>query len=109
MDDKPEQEISEETERLMASIWELAQGYQEDSRSLLIILRLLEQLHWQIREKLFHPALPNTRHELYQLLRDIEENGGWPHIERMRLRSLLIHLEFSEEHSTPDNHSSTDS
>lgn len=100
MDDKTDQKLTEQAEHLKTSIWQLAQDYQGDSSALLSLLRVLEQLHWQIREKLFHPALPNTRHELYQLLRDMEENGGWPYIERMKLQSLLINLEFSdEEHS----------
>jgi len=101
MDKKTHQKLTEEAERIKASIWELAEDCQGDSSALLDLLRLLEQLHWQIREKLFHPALPNTRDELYELLRDMEENGGWPYIERMKLRSLLMHLEFSEPESSP--------
>ncbi|NJL84189.1 MAG: hypothetical protein HC890_17010, partial [Chloroflexaceae bacterium] len=34
-------------------------------------------------------ALPNTRQELSHLLRNIEETGGWPYIERMRLQEFL--------------------
>ncbi|NBD17092.1 MAG: hypothetical protein GVY04_13415 [Cyanobacteria bacterium] len=102
MDDKANQKLTEEAERIEALIWETAQEYQGDCLALLKLLRILEQLHWQIREKLFHPALPDTRNELYKLLRDIEEKGGWPYIERMKLRSLLIHLELSEEDSLSD-------
>ena len=89
-------------------IWETAQAHQGDCLALLMLLRILERLHWQIREKLFHPALPDTRNELYQLLRDIEEKGGWPYIERMKLRSLLMQLELSEEEapSTPSSEES---
>lgn len=89
-------------------IWETAQAHQGDCLALLMLLRSLERLHWQIREKLFHPALPDTRNELYQLLRDIEEKGGWPYIERMKLRSLLMQLELSEE-ETPSTPSSEES
>ncbi|MDR9405198.1 MAG: hypothetical protein RI580_17400 [Halothece sp. Uz-M2-17] len=102
MDDKTNQKLTDETERIKALILETAQEYQEDCLGLLMLLRVLEQLHWQIREKFFNPALPNTRQELYQLLRDIEENGGWPYIERSQLRSLLIHLELNDEKSPPD-------
>lgn len=88
---------------MQSMILEIAEKYQGDCSALLALLRVVEQIHWQIREKLFSPALPNTRHELYQLLREIEEKGGWPYIERMKLRSLLIHLEFSEKDAHPHN------
>ena len=100
MDEKASQKLTQESERIKALIWETAKEYEGDSLALLALLRVLEKLHWQIREQLFHPALPDTRRDLYQLLRDIEENGGWPYIERMKLRSLLIHLEFTEDHSS---------
>lgn len=103
MDEKADEKLTAEAERLQGLIWELAQDYQGDCTALLYLLRILEKLHWQIREKLFQEALPDTRQELYQLLREIEENGGWPYIERMKLRSLLINIEFSEEEeSSPD-------
>jgi hypothetical protein len=105
MDEKTNQELTEQVERIKASIWELAQDCQGDSSALLYLLRVLEQLHWQIREKLFHPALPDTRNELYQLLRDMEEHGGWPYIERMKLQSLLINLEFSDEDASSESSS----
>ncbi len=66
----------------------LADQSKEDSIALLDILRQLEFTHHKIREDLFEPSLPNTRHGLYDLLKDIEENGGWPYIERMRLSSI---------------------
>ena len=69
-----------------------AQQYQGDSQKLLSLLRLLEELHREIRIHQFEPFLPNSRHELYRLLRDIEETGGWPYIERMRLRSFFSHF-----------------
>lgn len=103
MDENSNQKLTRETEQIKTLIWEIAQGCQDDCLALLELLRIIEKLHLQIREKLFHPALPETRNELYQLLRYIEENGGWPYIERMKLRSLLIHLEFSEEDSSPEN------
>lgn len=60
-----------------------------DSLALLALLRLLEQLHGDIRDTLFSEALPDNRQRLYALLRDIEINGGWPYIQRMRLLALL--------------------
>ena len=73
-----------------------AQLCQGDSQCLLSLLRLLEGLHREIRTEEFEPSLPDTRNALYQLLRQIEESGGWPYIERMRLRTFLTHF-FVEE------------
>jgi hypothetical protein len=70
-----------------------------DEIKLLELLRLLEQLHAFIREEWFLEVMPTNRQRLYALLRDIEVNGGWPYIQRMRLRSLLEKLE--DESSTP--------
>lgn len=61
----------------------------DDVMQLLELLRLLEQLHLTLRENYFHPALPTTRHDLYTLLQNIEESGGWPYIPRMTLQELL--------------------
>jgi hypothetical protein len=60
-----------------------------DVLALLALLRLLEALHREIREGLFQECLPDNRQALYALLRDIEADGGWPYIHRMKLRSLL--------------------
>ena len=57
--------------------------------ALLALLRLLEQCHREICETRFRDALPSNRHTLYTLLRDIEAHGGWPYIQRMKLRTLL--------------------
>ncbi|MEM8718192.1 MAG: hypothetical protein AAGE84_02630 [Cyanobacteria bacterium P01_G01_bin.39] len=71
----------------------LAEKNQHDSLYLLSLLRDLEQIHRRIRVKYFETALPQTRNDLYQFVKDIEEKGGWPYIERMKLRSLLQKLE----------------
>jgi hypothetical protein len=77
----------------------LAQAYQGDSINLLAMLRLLENLHQEIRDGLFQEALPENRQELYHLLREIDLSGGWPYIQRMRLEALLnrLRLDSSEE------------
>jgi hypothetical protein len=41
---------------------------------------------------LFQASLPDNRQALYALLKDIEESGGWPYVERLKLRSLLSNL-----------------
>lgn len=72
----------------------LAEKHQNDSLFLLSLLRNLEQIHRQIRVDYFESALPQTRNDLYQFVKDIEEKGGWPYIERMRLKELLQNLEL---------------
>lgn len=74
----------------------LAKENQNDSLFLLSLLRDLEQIHRQIRINYFESALPQTRNDLYQFVKDIEEKGGWPYIERMKLTDLLKNLELSE-------------
>jgi hypothetical protein len=79
-----------------------------DCFELLSLLRTLESLHRQIRDNLFQAALPDNRQKLYALLREIEENGGWPYIERMKLRQLLTNLEAeidAQSASFPSNES----
>ncbi len=66
---------------------------QGDAIALLDILRLLERLHREITEDAFQTALPQNRQELYKLLRVIEEEGGWPHIPRLKLQQLAAHLQ----------------
>ena len=71
----------------------LAEQHQADSLYLLSLLRELEKIHRQIRVNFFEVSLPQTRNDLYQFVKDIEEKGGWPYIERMRLKELLRNLE----------------
>lgn len=75
-----------------AEIRALAAEYSSDRLAILHLLRGLEELHREIRDGLFQSSLPESRHELYALLRDIEEQGGWPYIEKMSLRNLLAAL-----------------
>ena len=61
------------------------------------LLRDLEKIHRKIRVEFFEGALPQTRNDLYQFVRDVEEKGGWPYIERMRLRDLLQNIELERQ------------
>ena len=74
---------------------------QGDTVALLALLRQLEQLHRELRDGVFQESLPVNRRQLYSLLKDIESEGGWPYIERMRLQAFLTNLpqEASEENS----------
>jgi hypothetical protein len=82
----------------------VAQQHQGESLELLSILRLLEQLHQEIRDGMFQDSLPSNRQALYALLRDIELSGGWPYIHRLKLRALLVNFytEASDEATSPE-------
>lgn len=81
--------LPQDLQEIAAAIDQAAQVRDGDSVALLALLRLLEQRHREICETQFRDALPNHRHTLYTLLRDIEVHGGWPYIQRMKLRSLF--------------------
>ncbi|MGF1677340.1 MAG: hypothetical protein ACFCUV_27175 [Rivularia sp. (in: cyanobacteria)] len=73
---------------------------QGDILEILGLLRQLEKLHREIRDGIFQENLPSNRQALYSLLKDIEAEGGWPYIERMRIQALMINLEtIAEEDS----------
>ncbi len=71
------------------AIQEAARRREKDGIALLGLLRQLEELHRDIRETFFQDSLPTNRQRLYNLLRDIEISGGWPYIQRMKLKELL--------------------
>ena len=86
-----------ELEQLRATALEIAQHQRGDRIKLLSLLRLLEGVHREIREELFQASLPGTRRELYQFLKEIEEQGGWPYIPRMSLQRLLEYVSVAIE------------
>lgn len=88
--------IENELKKSVSEIWNLAEKSQDDIFEVLLILRELELLHRNIRQEMFDPVLPDTRHRLYLLLKHIEEVGGWPYIERMRIKDICAKL-LSEE------------
>ena len=86
LDSRP---LQDKLQAITADIRSLADSHRGDSLALLALLRALEYSHCEIRENLFQASLPDNRQALYALLKDMEEAGGWPYIERMKLRSLL--------------------
>jgi len=86
-----------ELEAISDRLWQIAQEQKSNPTNLLQILRVLEAIHKRIRDDLFQPALPTSRHELFNLLRDIETNGGWPHIYRMKINEICRYLAQPEE------------
>lgn len=94
-----------ELEPVLNHILQMAQACDRDCAKLLTILRGLEAVHREIREDLFQPALPDNRQALYALLRDVEAEGGWPYINRMKLQDFLKRLIESE---TGDDNAQSD-
>lgn len=97
-------ELLTKLEVLAEEISTLAAEHQGEIIDLLAILRSLEQSHRQVREGLFQDSLPSNRQVLYGLLRDIEESGGWPYIERGTVRSLLSQLQEDRDSNQETNH-----
>jgi hypothetical protein len=93
---KSQAALTERLQQISAIGLQLAADHQQQTDELLAILRTLEELHRNIREEFFQPALPQSRHSLYSLLMEIESQGGWPYIERMRLQDLLQAMDTSE-------------
>ncbi|VEP18462.1 conserved hypothetical protein [Hyella patelloides LEGE 07179] len=86
-------ELAAKLQQISTEINQLAEQNQDDILFLLALLRDLEKTHRQIRTTMFENSLPKTRNDLYNLVKDIEEQGGWPYIERMRLRKLLKNMD----------------
>jgi hypothetical protein len=89
--------LTERLQQISAIGLQLAADHHQQTEELLAILRTLEELHRHIREEFFQPALPQSRHSLYSLLMEIESQGGWPYIERMRLQDLLQAMDTDAE------------
>jgi hypothetical protein len=78
---------------ISSEILAIADRSSDDVMALLHLLRTLEQLHHEIQADYFQAALPDSRQSLYALLREIEENGGWPYIQRFKLQALCANLQ----------------
>lgn len=92
--------LNQDLAALATQIDAIADRTQGDSLGLLALLRLLEQRHREICEGQFQPSLPDTRQALYTLLRDIEAEGGWPHIPRMKIQALMSEFLLAEAAAT---------
>jgi hypothetical protein len=86
------EKLASQLETIATRVNDVAQSFQGDSIALLALLRQLEQLHREIRDGYFQETLPDNRQQLYSLLKDIESEGGWPYIERMKLQAFLAKL-----------------
>lgn len=86
-------QLSDQLPPIMANIQNIAEQNKHDEVFLLSVLRNLEAIHRHIRTNLFEQSLPTTRNDLYNLVREIEEQGGWPYIERMKLQELIQNMD----------------
>ncbi|MGK7891018.1 MAG: hypothetical protein AB4042_16940 [Leptolyngbyaceae cyanobacterium] len=84
--------FSDDLDSIEVTLQTIAQQYEGDAIALLALLRRLETVHTQIRDTLFQASLPNNRQRLYALLKDIEVEGGWPYISRMKLQRFLTNF-----------------
>jgi hypothetical protein len=87
------EQLENHLQEAIETIWQVAQERKTNALALLAILRILENLHREIRDSLFQESLPENRQSLYKLLKDIETKGGWPYIYRMKLSSFLAKLD----------------
>ncbi|MEH2178258.1 hypothetical protein [Nostoc sp.] len=86
------QKLSGKLQAITTVVHDAATACEGDTVALLALLRQLEQLHRDIRDGVFQESLPVNRRQLYSLLKDIESEGGWPYIERIRLQAFLANL-----------------
>ncbi|MBD2518188.1 hypothetical protein H6G93_25060 [Nostoc sp. FACHB-973] len=95
------EKLSSKMQAIATVVHDTVECCQGDTVALLALLRQLEQLHREIRDGVFQESLPVNRRQLYSLLKDIESEGGWPYIERMKLQAFLANLpqENTEENS----------
>ncbi len=101
--------LSAQLQAIATAVHDVASLSQGDAIALLSLLRHLEQLHRDIRDSAFQESLPDNRQKLYSLLKDIEAEGGWPYIERMRLKAFLATLPRAAMENYGDEEKSDDS
>lgn len=92
--------LSYKLQEITDSIHEYSVISQGDILAILALLRQLEKLHREVRDGIFQESLPSNRQALYSLLKDIETEGGWPYIERMRIQNLIVNLEETDEENS---------
>ena len=76
-------------ESVLAELRHLGGELDGQPQALLALLRQLEQLHRNLQDGAFRNSLPADRGELFNLLRAMEQSGGWPYIPRLQLRTFM--------------------
>ncbi|TAF12184.1 MAG: hypothetical protein EAZ77_00345 [Nostocales cyanobacterium] len=105
----PAGNLSTKLPAIAATVQDAVQACHGDVTALLTLLRQLEKLHKEIRDGIFQDCLPDNRQRLYALLKDIESEGGWPYIERMRLQAFLVNLAVDIGEDNPVSKNTNDS
>ena len=82
---------------------ELCSQAGDDPEQLLAVLRQLEQLHRELQDGPFRNNLPSDRRQLYKFLQSMEQNGGWPYIPRLQLKTFMELLDGEADQETPDH------
>lgn len=89
----PETSLNPDQQQRLASVLselrQLGGELEGDPQALLALLRQLEQLHRNLQDGAFRSSLPADRGELFNLLRAMEQSGGWPYIPRLQLRTFM--------------------
>lgn len=90
--DRRELSLSDRCQDITQRVEAAVESCEQDTSSLLSLLRVIEQLHRRVFNEHFVPSLPNSRQALYALLREMEAEGGWPYIPKMRIYELINYL-----------------
>ena len=98
----PQRDWSARLQRWCIEGAELCDQAEKNPEQLLSVLRQLEQLHRDLQEGPFRNSLPSDRQRLYEFLQAMEQNGGWPYIPRLQLKTFMELLEPGHEPGTPD-------
>jgi len=83
----PEQQ--QRLESVLDELRALGEELEGQPQALLALLRQLEHLHRNLQDGAFRNSLPADRSELFDLLRTMEQSGGWPYIPRLQLRTFM--------------------
>lgn len=86
------EDLPPDLRQIMLAVEQAAQARAGACVELLMLLRLLEELHRAILEGAFRESLPNTRQALYRVLQDLEEAGDWPYLPRLHIQALMQQL-----------------
>ena len=76
-------------DQVLTELRSLGLELQGQPEALLALLRQLEELHRNLQDGAFRSSLPADRGELFNLLRSMEQSGGWPYIPRLQLRTFM--------------------
>lgn len=86
-------EPQQRLDALLAELYNISQELANQPEALVNLLRKLEQLHRGIQDGPLRGSLPADRHQLFELLQNLEQSGGWPYIPRPQLQSFLNQLQ----------------